>query len=69
MHILIKTFKQYLWKRKVLDAICIRETKEKGKLIYGLSVYQVWAPLLSYPYHITQSPPPSPSLYQSFKSC
>ena len=42
----VKTFEQHLWKRKVLEAICIRETKENSNLDCGLNVNQVWSPLL-----------------------
>jgi hypothetical protein len=42
----VKTFEQYLWKRKVLEAICIKETKENSNLDCGLNVNQVWSPLL-----------------------
>ena len=42
----VKTFEQHLWKRKVLAAICIRETKENNNLDCGLSMSQVWSPLI-----------------------
>ena len=42
----VKTFEQHLWKRRVLEAICIRETEENSNLDCGLSVNQVWSPLL-----------------------
>ena len=42
----VKMFEQHLWKRKVLEAICIKETKENNNLDCGLNVNQVWSPLL-----------------------
>ena len=42
----VKMCKQHLWKRKVLEAICIKETRENNNLDCGLNVNQVWSPLL-----------------------
>ena len=42
----VKMFEQHLWKCKVLEAICIRETEENNNLDCGLNMNQVWSPLL-----------------------
>ena len=42
----VKMFEQHLWKRKVLEAICIKETRENNNLDCGLNMNQVSSPLL-----------------------
>ena len=49
----VKMFKQHLWKCKVLEAICIKETRENN-LDCGLNMNHVWSPLL---HSHTRQPP------------
>ena len=42
----VRAFEQHLWKRRVLEAICIKETKENSNLDCGLILNQAWSPLL-----------------------
>ena len=42
----VRCFEQYVWKRKVLEAIAIRQTENSSNLDCGLNLNQVWSPLL-----------------------
>ena len=62
-----KTFEQHLWKRKVLEAICIRETREQQLRLwteYKPSMVPTTA-LASSHLHIMHAISPPPSIYRS----
>ena len=42
----VRAHEEHLWKRKVLEAIIIRQTKDTSNLDCGLKLNQIWSPLI-----------------------